>query len=115
MPREHAASKTGGETLDLTFDGLRHIHRVETRDVAVGPRDVAASRRTSRVAYSGLRQNDERARGRLATRDIALGGGNLLERPAEMNGRRMATGLRHPGNRPVEGVVDLEHAWTVWK
>ena len=66
-----------------------------------------------RVEQALLRQQHIRPLGVPAAADGALGGGDLRQRAAEVNGRRPGARRRRPGDRPVQRPVDLEHAGAV--
>ena len=78
--------------------------------MAVGPGGVLALRRARGIKEALLRQQHERSLRRDAARHALLGGGDLLQRPAEMNRARASACGILPGNRAIQRVVDLEDA-----
>ena len=78
--------------------------------MAVGPCRLLSVRRAARVEEAALGEEDVRLLADRAAPRLALGGGDLLERSAEVDGCGARALLRGPRDRPVERPVDLEHA-----
>ena len=83
------------------------------RHVAVGVAGVLAGRRARRVELALLAQDEERPLGVPAATHVALRGADLLERAADVHGRRLAARGIAPRDRTVERPVELEDAGPV--
>ncbi len=73
----------------------------------------APGRGASRVEHALLCDQHERPLRMPAACDLVLGCGDLLERAADVHRAGAAARLGRPGHRPVERVVELEHAGSV--
>ena len=102
-------SETRSEALDLRLDPLGHVLGRAQRHVAVRPHRVLAGRRAGLVEERGLGEEDVGAL--TARRAFRLG--DLLERAAEMHGRRAPAVGRRPRDRPFQSPVELEDAGAV--
>src|SRR5439155_243835 len=111
--REHEVAEARRESLHLRLDRFRHVLRRPVRDVAVRPRRVLPGRGAGRVEERVLGEEHERPRARPATPGVPLGGRDLVERPAEMDGARGRALGRAPGDRAVESPVELERTGAV--
>src|SRR5271156_4360125 len=116
MTAKNAIAETRSKALDLIFNPFLHIHaRSEDspiRHMTVSPRDVFARRSASRVEEARLRHQYKRPLGMLPMSHRPLRLGNLLERPADMDGNRSQAFPRPPGNRLRERIVNLKRAWS---
>ena len=110
---ENGAGETGSEALDLGFEAREHVFGAAVRHVAVGPGDVLAGGRAGGIEEGGLGEQDEGTRGGAAGGHGGLGGGDLLEGAAEVNGGGKGAVGRGPGDGSGEGVVDLEDSGAV--
>ena len=88
VPPDDPVAEAGREPLDLRLDAIRHVDGRSVRHVAVGPRRVRAGRRPARVEQARLREQHERALGETTALHVALRRGDLVERAAEVDGRR---------------------------
>src|SRR5207302_2390090 len=113
VAREDAVAEAGCEPLDLPLDGLGLILRRPVRYVTVRVAGVLAPRRPGGVELALLDDEDEGPRRMLAAPDGRLRGRDLVEGPAEVDGRRLEAAGIPPGDRPVERPVDLEGAGAV--
>src|SRR5438067_2210608 len=114
VAREDAVAEAGCEPLDLPLDGLGLIHRRPVRYVTVRVAGVLAPpRRPGGVELALLDDEDEGPRRMLAAPDGRLRRRDLVEGPAEVDGRRLEAAWIPPGDRPVERPVDLEGAGAV--
>ena len=73
----------------------------------VGPDRVHVAGRPRRVGQGLLGDQDERPLGHPARTDVGLGGRDLLERPADVDGAGAAGRLVGPGDAAADGQVDL--------
>ena len=105
--------KPGREALDLRLDRVGQVAAPAVRDVAVRPGGVLPLGRAGRVEQRVLGEKHERPLGRPARPRGALGGGDLVERAAEVDGRGAGALGRAPRDRPVERPVELERARAV--
>src|SRR5919197_1489234 len=108
-PGEDELPESRREPLHLRLDRRDPVERRSVRDVAVRPGGVLSVRRACRVEEALLREQHERARRSV----VPLGPGDLVERRAEMHGRRAPARLRPPRNRARQRPIDLEGARTV--
>jgi len=76
---ENAIAKAGGETFDLGFQGLQHVHVGTVGNVAVGPCNVLPCRCACGVEEAGLGKEYERALGVPAVAHVVFGRGDFLE------------------------------------
>ena len=81
--------------------------------MAVRPYGVLALRRARLVEEALLGEQDKGPLGVFPAGDGGLAGGDLLQRPAEVDGPGTPALLRLPGDRAVEREVDLEDAGAV--
>ncbi len=109
--REDQLAEAGCEPLDLRLDRFGHVRLRAIRHVAVRPAGVPAVGRARVVPEARLSEQRERRRGAVAL--LALRRDDLVERSAEMHGRRAGTALVAPRDRPGERPVELERAGAV--
>src|SRR5438876_1921574 len=113
VAREDAVAEAGCKPLDLPLDGLGLIHRRPVGDVTVRVAGVLAPRRPGGVELALLDDEHERPLRMLAAPDGRLRGRDLVEGPAEVDGRGLEAARIAPRDRPVERPVDLEGAGAV--
>jgi hypothetical protein len=82
-------------------------------NVTVGPGGVAAGRGAAGVKEALLGDQDKGALWVAALPDGALAGGNLVEGGSKVDGTGVVAGLGHPGNRAVEGPIELKDAGAI--
>ena len=105
---EYAVAEAGSKALDLGLDGLGSVERGAVGDVAVAPGGVAAGRGTGGVGDAGLDEKDERGF-RVSVREGSLlGGGNLIESAADVDGGGAAAGGGSPGDGFGESPIHFE-------
>src|SRR5205823_3378727 len=108
--RENAVAKPRREALDLRLHPFSHVERGAIRDVAVRPHGVLARGSARWVEEALLSDEDERALGRRAARDLGLALGDLVERSSEMDRPCAKALFGAPRDRAVDRVVELEDA-----
>src|SRR5439155_8466943 len=95
---------------------LDHVLPIDDRagrNVAIGIAGVLARGCPGPVELALLDEEHEGPLGVLSAPDGGFAGGDLVERAAEMNGRRLQAAGISPRDRPVERPVDLEGAGAV--
>src|SRR5207247_680803 len=85
------------------------------RHVAITPRRLLAGGRSRRIEKRLLADEDERALRASSAPHFCFMTGDLLQRAADVHGRRARTLGRAPGNRTVERPVDFEESRSVSK
>ena len=111
---DDAVAEAGGEPFDLRLDAIGHVDGRAVRHVAVGPGGLRARRGRGSGRTGSAARAARMGRSAMPPRcDVAFGRGDLVERPAEMDGRRPGAVGVGPRDRPVERPVDLEHAGPV--
>src|SRR6202011_1447503 len=115
MTGEDAGGEARGESLDLRLDPLAHVDRRTIRHMAVGPTDVLAGRRPAGVGDGGLSEDHEGPLGHRAGGHRLLGGDNLIEGAANVDGAGPPASFGAPGDWPIQRPVDLEDAGSVSK
>jgi hypothetical protein len=106
-------AEAGREPLDLRLDPAGHVHVGAGRHVRVGPQGVAAGRGAGRIGDGWLHDQHVRVLRVIARNDFGLGGGDLLEGRAQVQGAGPAAVLVGPRHRAGQGVVDLADAGVV--
>ena len=96
-----------GEPLDLRLYPAGHVDRGSGRHVAVGPQGLPAGRSARRIGDAGLDHEHVRVLRVLARGYFGLGGGDLLEGPAQVQGTGPAAVLIGPRHRAGQGEVHL--------
>ena len=108
MAGEDDIAEPGGEPLDLGVDRRRHVDGRAVGDVAVRPQRVPARRGPRGVEQAGLGDEHERSLAVPALPRRRLGGGDLVERAADVHRCRPRRRRITPRHRRGQGVVDLE-------
>jgi hypothetical protein len=83
---EDPLAETRGEALDLRLDLGRGIAAVAGRDMRVGVERMHIAARAPRVGQILLADQDEGPLGHPSSADVAFGGGDVLQRAADVNG-----------------------------
>src|SRR5262249_48973237 len=109
----NAVAEAGREALHLPLDRLGHVYRRAVRHVTVGITGVATRGRAARVDLALLADDEEGPLAVSASVHVALGGTDLGERAADVDGRRFAAGGVAPRNRTVERPVQFEGTGSV--
>src|SRR5579864_4817488 len=97
--------ETGGEALDLRFDGIREVGRGTVGDVTISPGRMFSLGRAAGVEQARLGKQDERSAGM-----VRFPRRYFFERAPEMYRTGAAAGVRGPGDRGVERPIELEDA-----
>src|SRR5439155_1071664 len=111
--RENPVAESRREALDLRLHSFGHVECGPVRNVAVRPHGVLARGSARRVEEALLSDEDERALGRRAARDLGLALGDLVERSSEMDRPCAKALFGAPRDRAIDRVVELEDARAV--
>src|SRR5215472_4787790 len=109
MPRKDYRLKAGSITFHLRFDPRRHIFLRSSRNMTIRPCRVLTGGRARRIEQTLLSQQNKGFVVMLSTPCRAFRRSDLVERSAQMNGRRLRTIRVPPGDRRAESPIDLEN------
>ena len=113
MARQDARAEARREAFELCLDRPGHVDARTVGDVRVRVAGMTTRGRAARIELTLLHDHHERARRMLAAPDRGLGGGHLLERSPEVDGRCLEAARIAPRDRAVERPVELERARSI--